>query len=137
MAAARFIYMNKSRILVVDDDSRVSHLLTVVLSRLGGYEVREENRSFAALETARDFRPHLILLDVNMPGKDGPELSEDIAHDAQLANTPIIFVTSLISETEAGMRNGQRYLSKPVDPAALLAAVRAVCPSNRREAVAA
>jgi CheY-like chemotaxis protein len=128
--------MSKSKILIVDDDPNLSRLLAVILNRIGGYDVREENRPFAALQTARDFRPHLILMDVDMPGKDGGMVSAEINNDPLLANTPIIFVTSLVSKNEAGMRNGKRYLSKPVDPTLLLDTVRGLCPRFRPEVVA-
>ena len=96
-------------------------LMAVILLR-AGYEIREENRSFAALQTAREFRPDLILLDVDMPGKDGGAVSAEIARDPLVTGTPIVFVTSLVSEHESGMRGGVRFLAKPVEPKALLAA---------------
>jgi DNA-binding response OmpR family regulator len=128
--------MSKSKILVVDDDPKLSRLLAVILDRVGGYDVREENRPFAALQTTRDFHPHLILLDVDMPGKDGGVVSTEIAQDPLVGHTPIIFVTSLISKNEAGMRNGKRYLSKPVDPKLLLETVRCFCPRHRPDVAA-
>src|SRR5688572_9190729 len=110
------------RILIVDDDSRISSLMRIVLTRVG-YEVREENRSFAALATAQEFRPHLVLLDVDMPGKDGGMVAAELAADPIVGGTPFIFVTSLVKSHEAGVRGTTRFLSKPVAPAALLAAV--------------
>jgi CheY-like chemotaxis protein len=120
--------MSKSRILVVDDDPKLSGLLAVILDRVGGYEMREENRPFAALRTARGFLPNLILLDVDMPGKDGGAIYNEISNDPILAGTPVIFVTSLVSKAEAGVHKGKRYISKPVDPKLLLETVRAILP---------
>jgi len=119
--------MSKTKILIVDDDAKLSHLLAIVLSRVGGHEVREENRSFAAVHTAREFCPDLILLDVDMPGEDGEEISAKLSADHRLAQVPVIFVTSLIDKGEAGMRNGHPYLAKPVDPMLLLQTVRCLC----------
>ena len=127
--------MNKTKILIVDDDSRLSHLLAVILRRSGGHEVLEENRSFAAVHAAREFQPDLILLDVDMPGKDGGDVCEELAADPQLSTVPVVFVTSLISKGEAGMRNGHPYLAKPVDPMLLLQTVR--CLTQRVPAQAA
>ena len=76
MDAAELFPMSKTKILIVDDDARLSTLMRTILER-GGYEAREENRSFAALATARGFRPDLVLLDVDMPGKDGGTRSEE------------------------------------------------------------
>lgn len=115
--------MSKSRILIVDDDARLSALMHAILLR-GGYEVREENRSFAALASAKEFRPDLVLLDVDMPGKDGGTVAAELRRDPSLAGTPVIFVTSLIGKSEAGMRGGEVFLAKPVEPAGLLKTVR-------------
>lgn len=120
--------MSNSRIMIVDDDPKLSGLLAIILNRMGGYEVKEENRSFSAVATARAFQPHLILLDVDMPGKDGGMVSAELNRDPKLSKVPIIFVTSLVSKNEAGMRNGKRYLAKPVDPHLLLDTVTALCP---------
>ena len=128
--------MSKTRVLVVDDDPKLSNLLAVILDRVGGYDVREENRSFAAVQTARNFRPHLALLDVDMPGKDGGAVYTEMSKDPLLANIPVVFVTSLVSKQEAGLRNGKRYLSKPVDPTLLLDTVRNLCPRFQPETAA-
>jgi CheY-like chemotaxis protein len=120
--------MNKPRILVVDDDPKVSHLITVILRRCGGYEVVEENRSYMALAVAAELRPHLILLDVDMPGKAGGELAAEVSAHPQLATVPVLFVTSLLASREAGracVKRGEHYfLSKPVLPDLLLRTVR-------------
>lgn len=122
--------MNKPKILIVDDDARISKLLHVLLEKAFGYEVREENRSFAALAAARMFRPDLVLLDVDMPGKSGGEVAADLAADTGLCNTPVVFVTSLLPQSESGnkasIRGGKYFLSKPVDPVVLLRTVRTV-----------
>ncbi len=125
--------MANSKILVVDDDPKLSRLVATILNRVGGYDVCEENRPFAALATARQYRPDLILLDVDMPGKDGGTISRELGDDALLAEVPVIFVTSLISKSEAGVHHGVRYLSKPVDPHLLLNTVRGLCPRFKPE----
>jgi DNA-binding response OmpR family regulator len=119
--------MSKSKILIVDDDAKISSLLGLIL-RKSGFEVREENRSFAALATAREFYPDLALLDVDMPGKDGGTVAAELAADRDFAHMPVIFVTSLIAQHEAGMRGGARFISKPVDLAILLATVKEMLP---------
>jgi len=128
--------MSKTKILIVDDDAKLSHLLAIILTRVGHHEVREENRSFAAVHTAREFRPDLILLDIDMPGKDGAEISEDLSEDPILSQVPVIFVTSLITKEEAGMRKGHPFLAKPIDPMLLLQTVRSLCQRVPAEAAA-
>jgi len=115
--------MQKPKILIVDDDAGISALMGVILSR-EGFEVRQENRSFAALATAREFRPDLALLDVDMPGKDGGVVAAELEADPTLKKTPVIFVTSLVSRSEAGKRGSRRFIAKPVIPSELVAAVQ-------------
>jgi CheY-like chemotaxis protein len=119
--------MEKTKILVVDDDPKLSRLVKLFLEKTKLYEVIEENRSSHAVETARSVRPAAILLDVDMPGKDGGEVARDLSKDPQLCAKPIMFFTSLISTAEAGkrevMRGGLPFLAKPVNPVALVEAV--------------
>ena len=121
--------MNKAKILVVDDDAKLSALTRVILERMGGYAVREENRSFAALSAAREFSPDLIILDVNMPGKEGGDVARELRELPQFAATPILFLTSLVSKEENGMLGGWRFLGKPVAPQLLLDTVRGLLPA--------
>jgi DNA-binding response OmpR family regulator len=115
--------MNKHKILVVDDDPKLSHLVKTILEKTTLYEVQEENRSSAALATAKAFGPDMILLDVDMPGKDGGEVARELQSDVVLRRKPLLFFTSLISHREAGKREVERggmlFLAKPVDPAVL------------------
>ena len=119
--------MTKSRILVVDDEPNLSGLVRLFLEKTKRFEVRVENRSALALSAAREFRPDMILLDVDMPGKDGGEVSKEIQADPVLRHVPILFFTSLISREEAGeretVRGGMRFLAKPINPKVLVEAV--------------
>jgi len=129
--------MAKSKILVVDDDPKLSRLVATILNRVGGYDVFEENRPFAVVATAKQYRPDLILLDVDMPGKDGGALAREMSRDPVLGSVPVLFVTSLISSSETGTHNGAHYLSKPVNPQLLLDTVRSLCPRFHPEPQAA
>lgn len=116
--------MNKRRILVVDDEPKLSELVRMFLERTQRFDVRVENRSAHAVAAAREFRPEMILLDVDMPGKDGGQVARELKDDTTLRATPILFFTSLISHAEAGeretVRGGMRFLAKPVDPKILI-----------------
>ena len=94
------------------------------LERTQRFDVRVENRSAHAVTAAREFRPEMILLDVDMPGKDGGQVARELKDDTTLRATPILFFTSLISHAEAGeretVRGGMRFLAKPVDPKVLI-----------------
>jgi CheY-like chemotaxis protein len=122
--------VNKPRILIVDDDANIARLTVAHLEKSGEYEILVENRSFAALAAARKFRPDLVLLDVDMPGKDGGQVAAELKADPALAHTPVVFLTSLISPSEArdgaAMRGGMPFLAKPVNPRVLDQTVRAM-----------
>ena len=106
------------RILIVDDDRDSTHLLKILLEKTGGFVVREENDAVKAHQSAQNFRPDLILLDIMMPWKDGGEVARQIDVDPQLQRTPIIFLTALVtkSEAKAGLRiQGYPVLAKPIN----------------------
>ena len=111
--------MSTKRILVVDDEPSVTRNLKLNLESRGGYDVFGENRATRALAAARDFRPDLILLDVMMPDMDGGEVAAQLRADPLLCDTPVVFLTALVSndETEGHeMLSGtQTFLAKPVD----------------------
>jgi len=117
-AIARSLAKEKRRILIVDDDADSTHLVKILLEKTGGYVVLEENDSAVAHQSARTFRPDVILLDIMMPKTDGAELAAQIEADPELQGTPIIFLTALITkpETNTGLRiEGHRSLAKPIN----------------------
>ena len=120
----RFWFMDKTRILVVDDDPQLSEIVRVILEKTQRFEIRVENRSSQAVAAAIEFRPALILLDVDMPGKDGGDVAREIRATAALRSVEIVFLTSLVSRAEAGegviSRGGERFLPKPVNSKVLI-----------------
>jgi DNA-binding response OmpR family regulator len=122
--------MSKRRVLVVDDDVNLSRLAGMILENSGKYEVMIVNHSARALAAAIQFQAEVMLLDVDMPGKDGGDLAQEAALDSRLRNVPILFLTGLVraEETKAGPIEcgGQQFLAKPVDSAQLLAAIDAL-----------
>jgi CheY-like chemotaxis protein len=107
------------RILIVDDDRDSTHLLKILLEKTGGYVVLEENDAVKAHQSAHNFRPDLILPDIMMPWKDGGAVARQIDANPQLPeNAPIIFLTGLVtkSEARAGLRiQGYPVLAKPIN----------------------
>ena len=91
----------KRRILVVDDDANSTHLVKILLERSGPYLVLEENDPTKADQTAHNFKPDVILLDIIMPKMDGGELATQIEAGRELHDTPIIFLTALVTHGEA------------------------------------
>ena len=130
------------RILIVDNDSDTTHLVKVLLERTGHYLVLEENDAAKAHQSALDFRPDLILLDIVMPETDGGEVAARIEADPELKNTPIIFLTALVTRAEAksGLNiQGHSFLAKPVSIPELINAIEEHLPvraASHRSAVA-
>jgi PleD family two-component response regulator len=110
--------VNKKRILIVDDDAGGSRLLKMSLERTGGYELLAENDSARALAVAHQFRPDFIILDSNMPVVDGGAVASQLRSDAELKYVPILFLTSMVSEREAGEKSlisgAYEFMAKPV-----------------------
>ena len=74
----------KQRILVVDDEPGLTRMIKLTLEQTGRYEVRTENLGRNTLESAREFKPDLILLDVLMPGMLGSEIAAQLQLDPEL-----------------------------------------------------
>ena len=111
--------MCMKRILVVDDEPSVTRNLKLSLESGGGYDVFAENHAANALTAARIFRPDLILLDVIMPGMDGGDVAARLRADPLLRDTPVIFLTALVSNEETDgheiVSGGETFLAKPLD----------------------
>ena len=116
----------RRRILIVDNDSNTTHLVKVLLEKTGRYLVVEENDAAKAHQSARNFRPDLILLDVVMSETDGGEVAARVEADPELHNTPIVFLTALVTRAEAksGLHiQGHPFLAKPVSIPELINAI--------------
>jgi CheY-like chemotaxis protein len=122
----------KRRILIVDDDANSTHLVKILLERSGPYLVLEENDSTKADQTAHNFKPDVILLDIVMPNMDGGELATQIEADRELHHTPIIFLTALVTHVEAksGLHiQGHPLVAKPISIPELIDAIEKHLPA--------
>lgn len=126
----------KKKILVVDDEPGITLMLKLGLESFGPFIVHEENSSTKAIDTARAFRPDVIVLDLMMPDPDGHALAEQLKKDPELGHTPVIFLTALIHKTttcEATADADRRYyLAKPVDLQELVRYIEQCSPDARR-----
>jgi two-component system, OmpR family, response regulator len=123
----------KRRILIVDDDANSTHLVKILLERSGPYLVLEENDPTKADQTAHSFKPDVILLDIVMPKIDGGELATQIEADSELRDTPIIFLTALVthSETKSGLHiQGHPLVAKPISIPELIDAIEKHLPAR-------
>jgi two-component system, OmpR family, phosphate regulon response regulator PhoB len=109
--------------LIADDDADILMLISLTLER-DGYEVVTAKDGLAALESARGRVPHLVVLDLMMPGVDGCEVTRRLrAHEAT-RDVPIMIVTAFAEESQAAKAlaaGADAYLRKPFAPRDLLA----------------
>lgn len=119
---------NPPRILVVDD---IFENVEIVRMRLeaNGYEVVTAADGLEALAKTRTANPDLILLDIMMPKLDGISVLKEIKRDTTFGFMPVLLLTAKADRTDvvAGLdAGGDDYLTKPIDPSALVARVRSM-----------
>lgn len=105
----------KQRILIVDDEPNNLQLMKQVLQNQ--YELAFSNNGVNALDAVRKVQPHLILLDIMMPGIDGYETCRRLKSDPLTAKIPLIFVSAMSeveSESHGFEVGGVDYIAKPI-----------------------
>jgi CheY-like chemotaxis protein len=104
-------------ILVVDDNEFNLALTCAVLER-AGYEVEAVRSGEAALTAISERRPQLVLMDVQLPGRDGLDLTRDLKSEPATAGIPIVALTAHAmrgDDQEALAAGCSGYISKPID----------------------
>ena len=112
----------KQRILIVEDDLTIQTQLKNLLSG-NGYEVGVVSDFSKVIEQVKTFAPHLVLLDIKLPGSNGFDICSQIRAFSDL---PIIFVTSSntdMDELNSIMLGGDAFITKPYNTAILLAKI--------------
>lgn len=115
------------RVLVVDDEPDIVELLQYNLAK-EGYEVQTAENGKRAVEVAKLFKPHLILMDIMMPVMDGVEACRQLRDLPQFKDTFIIFLTARseeYSEVASFDAGASDYINKPIKPRALLSRIAA------------
>src|SRR5258706_14936027 len=116
------------RILVVEDDVAIAELLSRALGQL--YEVSVVHDGGIAVERAIEYKPDVILLDVNLPNKDGLSIAQSLK-GSPLSKTPIIFLTAqdkpfdVVKGIQAGAKH---YITKPFKLDDVLGKVKKLAP---------
>ncbi len=114
-----------AKILIADDVESERRLVQSVLEDAGHNVIAVEDGK-RALEVIDDVDPDLVVLDVVMPGKSGFDVCRAIRKSDDFGKTPVILLTSKDQESDKfwGEKQGaSQYLTKPFEPAALVAAV--------------
>ncbi|WP_016776654.1 response regulator transcription factor [Anaerophaga thermohalophila] len=116
------------KILLVDDEPDILEFIGYNLKK-EGFQVETATNGKDALKTAQSLNPHLIVLDVMMPGMDGIETCEEIRKIPSLKDTLVVFLTargedySQIAGFDAGADD---YITKPIKPRVLISRVKAL-----------
>ena len=116
------------KVLIVEDNELNMKLFHDLLEAQG-YETLETREGLAALSLAREHRPDLILMDIQMPVMDGYEATRRIKSDPALKAIPVIAVTSYAlsgDEDKARAAGCDDYIAKPYSPRQMLAKVRGI-----------
>ncbi|MBO1114242.1 response regulator [Bordetella petrii] len=92
--------MERLRILYVDDEDDIREIAVFALELDGGLEVKSCSSGAQAVEQAAAWQPHLILLDVMMPGMDGPTTMRRIREQPGCEQLPIAFITARAQSEE-------------------------------------
>jgi CheY-like chemotaxis protein len=117
------------RILYVEDEPDIQVVARLSLEMIGGFSVEICSSGHDALKLAPDFKPQLILLDVMMPGIDGPGTLKLLRALPQFAETPVIFMTAKVQPNEVlGYKQlgAVDVIPKPFDPMTLAGKVQEI-----------
>ena len=125
---------NLQRVLCIEDDPDIQLVARLALENVGGLTVKICASGEDALRDAEAFAPQLILLDVMMPGMDGPSTLRALRARAALADVPVAFMTAKVQPNEVAQFKSLGacdVISKPFDPMALAARVRSIWEQRR------
>ena len=116
--------MSAGRILVVDDEPQIRRTLRTALTA-AGYEVDDSKNGEQALEKVREYRPDLVLLDINMPGMGGLAACREIRADPGVGIIMLTVRSSEEDKIEALDAGADDFITKPFSTPELLARIRA------------
>jgi CheY-like chemotaxis protein len=116
-----------TRVLYVDDEADIREVAAMSLELDPDFEVRTCASGAEALPVAKEWQPQLILLDVMMPGMDGPTTFARLREAPETRDLPIVFITARAQGTEVARfeaLGARGVIAKPFDPMALAGQVR-------------
>jgi CheY-like chemotaxis protein len=115
--------------MLVEDDPDVQIVASMSLTDIGGFEVLVCGSGAEALEAAPRFSPDLILMDVMMPGGDGPSIVPKLLAVPETCKTPVVFLTARVQPADLARYREVGCLDvipKPFDPSALPDLLKAI-----------
>lgn len=121
--------MSLERILYAEDEPDIQAVAKLALEMVGGFKVLICNSGAETLERVSGFAPDLILLDVMMPGMDGPSTLQRLRANPATAAIPVVFLTAKVQPSEVRQYRQMGALdaiAKPFDPMTLAADVKSI-----------
>ncbi|HUD56616.1 MAG TPA: response regulator [Terracidiphilus sp.] len=110
------------RILIIDDEDDIREVAAMSLETVAGWEVMVANSGAQGLTRAATYKPDAILLDVMMPGMDGPTTFRELRKNPVTAKIPVLFLTAKVQATDRRRFADlgiHAVLVKPFDPLTL------------------
>ena len=110
-------------ILIVDDDPSIRRLIAATLEDVSGYRMTEAGDGLQAVERARDARPEIVFLDIEMPRLNGIEACRRLRSEPSTADATIVMLTGDsgdVAERGAQAAGADLFLTKPFSPLHLL-----------------
>jgi CheY-like chemotaxis protein len=115
------------RILIIEDDKDIRNSISEILAEEGFEPACAANGQEALDKLKQGLRPHLILLDLMMPVKDGFQFTEDVSKDQRFRDIPVVIMSADGNVSVKQARTGAKaYLKKPVDIDVLLQTVKSL-----------
>ncbi|HBQ18328.1 MAG: response regulator [Sandaracinaceae bacterium] len=121
--------MDIRSVLLIDDEADIRTIGELALSEVGGLEVFLADSGETGLLLAKEKKPDVVLLDVMMPGLDGPSTFERLREDPETASVPVIFMTAKIQKHEVDRYRdlgATGIIAKPFDPMSLADEVKRI-----------
>lgn len=121
--------MELKKILHVEDDADIREIAKVAMEMMGNFEVLQCATGQEAIDSAAAFGPQLLLLDVMMPGMNGPETAAVLRKLPETENCPVIYMTAKAQEQEIADLMGLGAIgtiTKPFNPTGLPDEIRAL-----------
>ena len=107
------------RIMYVEDDQDIQAIARIALETVGGFTLNVCSSGQEALDNVIAFKPDLLLMDVMMPGMDGPTTLKAIKKIPEVSKTPIIFMTAKVQTDEVAnllAMGAMEVIPKPFNP---------------------
>lgn len=124
----------KTTILVIEDNEKNLYLVTFILQKCD-YRVIQARDGKSGIALAREAKPDLILLDIQLPVMDGYAVAQEMRKDNELRSIPIVAVTSyaMLGDRERVLAAGcVGYIEKPINPATFVTEIEKYLPDGKK-----